>query len=442
MLKSPRFILAAAFVFRLWSLNTYVQQHPKRALGAIPFLFEPGNIAFSLYSGNGFGSPFRVETGPTAWMTPVYPGLLAGIFHLFGPYTFDAFLSAALANVAFSAFAVIPLYFAAKRLGGVNLAATAGWLWAIFPNALLLTYQALWDASLGALLATIILWATLALRESERVRDWIGYGLLWGLTLMTTAALGALLPFLLIWAGWKRRLGLAAIAAGVAVVCCVPWTVRNYRVFHTLVPLRTVMGLSMWLGNNEKANGIGTANLHPISNSAERARYIELGEIAYNAEKQSEALHFMAAHPVKTLEFSALRFVAIWSGGAAHPLADFLHPPDPSTSVLWFRWVLGFNLLAAVFSAIALILPGGFFNPKQRNPMGVPLAAYVLVFPLAYYITLAPPRYRHPIDPALMLLSAVTLQAICQTVYRRFVVKSPAASSTRAHTSRNISSEK
>lgn len=427
-LKNPRFILAAALLFRLWSLNTYVQQHSRQALGAIPFLFEPGNIAFSLYSGNGFASPFRVDTGPTAWMTPVYPSLLAGIFHLFGPYTFDAFLSAALANIAFSAFAVIPLYYAAKRLGNANLAATAAWLWAIFPNALLLTYQALWDASLGALLATLILWATLALRDSNRLRDWVAYGLLWGLTLMTTAALGALLPFLLIWAAGKYKLKPAAISLAVAILCCVPWTVRNYRVFHTLVPLRTVMGLSLWLGNNDKANGIGTANLHPISNSAERARYIQLGEIAYNAEKQSEALHFIAAHPLKTIEFSARRFVAIWSGGTAHPLTDFRHPPDSDT--LWFRWVLGFNLLAAIFSAIGVIL-----LIRSRNLMWVPLAAYVVIFPLAYYITLAPPRYRHPIDPVLMLLTAVTLQAICQTVYRRFVVRP-------AHISRKILSEK
>jgi len=34
------------------------------------------------------------------------------------------------------------------------------------------------------------------------------------------------------------------------------------------------------------------------------------------------------------------------------------------------------------------------------------------VFPFAYYLTLALPRYRHPIDPTLMLLTAVAISAI------------------------------
>jgi hypothetical protein len=287
------------------------------------------------------------------------------------------------------------------------VAATAAWLWAIFPNAILLTYQALWDASLGALLAALILVATLALRESEKVRDWVGYGLLWGFTLMTTAALGALLPFLLGWAAYgrtrlKSRVHLAIVALVVAVLCCVPWTVRNYRVFHTLVPLRTVMGLSLWLGNNPKADGISTANLHPIANSTERDLYISQGEIAYNTGKQRAALQFMASHPLKTLEFSRLRFVAIWAGGTAHPLTDFARHRD-----WWFRYVLSFNLLAAILAAVGVIVLW-----REKNPMWVPLAVFPLVFPLAYYVTLAPPRYRHPIDPVLMLLIAVALRAL------------------------------
>ncbi len=92
-----------------------------KLLGAIPFLFEPGNIAFSIASGHGFASPFRVETGPTAWMTPIYPEILAGIFQIFGKYTYNAFLAAALLNVAFSTLTCIPLYFAAKRIGGLTL---------------------------------------------------------------------------------------------------------------------------------------------------------------------------------------------------------------------------------------------------------------------------------------------------------------------------------
>jgi hypothetical protein len=36
-----------------------------------------------------------------------------------------------------------------------------------------------------------------------------------------------------------------------------------------------------------------------------------------------------------------------------------------------------------------------------------------VVFPWAYYLTLVVPRYRLPADPAVMLLTAVALRAIC-----------------------------
>ncbi len=358
-----------ALLVRLYCLSAYVEPRPRQALGAIPFLFEPGNIAFSLATGHGFASPFRVETGPTAWMTPVYPLILAAIFRIFGAYTYDAFLAAALLNVAFSALTCIPLYFAAKRTAGVGLAAVAAWLWVIFPQAVTLPYEALWDASLAAFLAAAILWATLAVAGSDRLRDWIAYGLLWGFALLTTAALAAVLPFLL---RWTKR-SQTWIAVGIVVLCCLPWTVRNYKIFRSLVPLRTVMGLSLWLGNNEHADGTSTSNLHPISNSTERSQYVEQGEIAYNREKQNEAIRYMAGHPGRTLQLMARRFVSIWSGGSVHPINEFMR-----TGSIRVRYTILFNIFAAFAGAAGIVI---LF--RRINPDAFPLAVFPVIYPLA-----------------------------------------------------------
>ncbi len=51
------------------------------------FGYEAGRIARSIVEGHGFGSPLFEDTGPTAWMTPVYPYLVAGVFKVFGVYT-------------------------------------------------------------------------------------------------------------------------------------------------------------------------------------------------------------------------------------------------------------------------------------------------------------------------------------------------------------------
>ncbi len=252
-------ILAVALGIRLAYAWHQIEVTPRLALQAVPFLYEPGDIAYSIAVGKGFGSPFRVDTGPTAWTTPIYPLLVAGVFQLFGTFNFHAFLASIGLNILFSVLTCVPVFYAGKRIAGIGLGATAAWMWAIFPNAAIIPFQWIWDTSLSGLLAAAIVWATLAVADSKRLRDWGAYGLLWGAALMTNATLLSGLPFLLGWMAyrqWKQTGGRAftnaAVAAGVIVLCCVPWTVRNYVVFHAFIPLRSPLGLQLWLGNNDQ----------------------------------------------------------------------------------------------------------------------------------------------------------------------------------------------
>jgi hypothetical protein len=398
-------ILVAALVIRAAFAWDYQSHTPHRALGAIPFLFESGNIAWSLASGHGFGWPLRVDTGPTAWMTPLYPLLLSAIMRVFGIYTFPSWVAAISMNICFSTLACIPLYYTGKRIGGTGLGAGAAWLWAVFPNAILLSFQSLWDTSLSALLGATAIWATLKLAGSARARDWSAYGFLWGVILMANAAVSSLLPLLLGWAAYRnRKTGLpflrnAGLACGVLLLCCVPWTIRNYLVFHSFVPLRSTLGLQLWVGNNPQAHVIWLGEQHPINNTPERIRYTQMGEIPYMAEKQRNAVHYMLTHPRHEAELIAGRFVMLWTGGTPHPIDDFL-----KSRSTWFRFVLLFNLCAA-FGALCGIV----FLFRGGNIYAFPLAAGPIVFPFAYYLTLALPRYRLPIDPTLMLLTAVAI---------------------------------
>ena len=60
---------------------------PEEVVGTIPFQTETGHIAYSVATGKGFSSPFQRDSGPTAWLTPVYPLIVTGIFKVFGVYT-------------------------------------------------------------------------------------------------------------------------------------------------------------------------------------------------------------------------------------------------------------------------------------------------------------------------------------------------------------------
>jgi hypothetical protein len=216
---------------------------------------------------------------------------------------------------------------------------------------------------------------------------------------MTNAAMAALLPFLLAWLAYRRGFPKALMAAAIALVCCIPWTIRNYSVFHGFIPLRSVLGLQLWVGNNPAAKVVWLGEHHPINDTAERERYQTMGEVAYMREKARAALLYMTTHPRREAGLIWGRFVSIWSGGTPSPLTDFFSP-----RTVWFRFVLLFNICAALGAVGGMI-----FLFRRGSPYAFPVAVYPIIYPWAFYLTLALPRYRHPIDPVLMLLTAVTL---------------------------------
>jgi hypothetical protein len=398
-------------------------------LGNVPFQQETGNIAYALAQGKGFSNVFRTETGPTAWLAPVYPLLVAAMFKLFGTFTARAFFAAVSLNILFSAAACVPIFFAGKRLGGLGMAAGAAWLWAVFPSAVMMPFEWIWDTSLSALFAALILWATLELRESERWLDWGVYGLLWGLALMTNPALGALLPFLLGWVvlrgrgegslRWKR----ATLAASVAALCCVPWTIRNYVAFHRVIPLRSNLPFELWLGNNDIFDEHARNGRKSITRTEEARRYTQLGETAYMAEKWQLARAFIWGHQGLELRLMGRRFVGFWTGTES-PVRNFR---ETDSSLI--RGILLSSFLTAIAALLGVIVlcggkkkitrgrrerrggreesSGTEQKTGMRREFVWPLAAFPLIFPCLYYLTHADLRYRHPIDPIVLLLTAI-----------------------------------
>jgi hypothetical protein len=424
-------ILAVAFVARLGFAIDQARKIPDVALARAPFENETGSIARAIATGRGFSNPFARETGPTAWLTPVYPLIVVLAYKIFGVYTIHAFYFLVFLNIIFSSAACVPIFYAAKRIAGIGVAAGAAWLWALFPNAIMTPFEWIWDTSLAALLAATILWATLKLAESRTLRDWCAYGLLWGFTLMTNPSLGSLLPFLIIWAvyqsWWKREpapsmrqplheprsanrdwLTRPAIAVALAILCCVPWTVRNYSVFHRVVPLRSNFPLELYIGNNENYD-----DQHPhypgmVTKDRETWRYLRMGETPFMDEEMRKAKKFIFAHPrVEAILFYE-RFVAFW-GGIPNPIDKFLATDS---------WLVRTLILCASLSGVGVLL-GIVALLWQRRPYTFPLAIFPVIFPFLYYITHTSLRYRHPIDPIILLLNAIAIGALVQFISRR-----------------------
>jgi Dolichyl-phosphate-mannose-protein mannosyltransferase len=432
-------ILAVALACRVGFAWDQQRRIPHQVLRTVPFAYEPGNIAFSLVTGHGYASPFHVETGPTAWEAPVYPLLIAAFFRIFGIYSIGAFAAAAVCNIVFSSLACVPIFFAGRRMAGIGVGAGAAWLWAVFPNGVILPFEWIWDTSLSGLLGATILWATLELGMRERrarVGAWWGYGLLWGFTLMTNPSFASLLPLMLAWMAWRWRraertedaeaaggravrgamwIAGPALALGIAALCCVPWTIRNYRALGTFVPLRSNLGLELWLGNNDEYRETWPGWLHPIDNTSERKLYAEMGEIAYMREKLHLAMDFILTHPAREARLFVTRAATVWVGSST-PWSQFR---ESKRAVVRLALVCNFVVTVGAIAGLAALF-------WRRNAYALVVAAFVVVFPLPYYFTRPLLRYRHPVDSAVMILTAV---AIAEFVQRRHAASGGGAAS-------------
>lgn len=376
-----------------------------------PYPFEAGWIAHSILAGKGFSSAFQVESGPTALLPPVYPYLLAGIFKVFGELSYRSIAAAATLNEIFSALTCIPIYFIAKRIGGVTLAAVAAWLWAFYPNAIYIPCYAIWYSTLSTLLVALSLWATFAVLDSSSSLAWFGYGALWGVGMLTNPAVGSISLSLLIWLAWnlypdrRRWFKLPLVAALGVILVCTPWTVRNYKVFGRLIPLRSNFGFELWTTScfpNDPAGGIMI-----YDDPAALARYVQIGEGAYMKEMERKAFQCILDGPREMPRLAYRNFLRTWFN-TDRPVHSLFF-----TTRSWFIR-LGTNIAFSLLSFAGLIL---LF--RERRAQAWPFAIVLSVFPLVYYITHSEQTYRFPIDPALMVLDGFMLCCIARIAKRR-----------------------
>ena len=358
------------------------------------FGWEIGRIAYSLATGHGFSSPFGGETGPSAWTAPVYPWVASLAFRAFGPYSHAASFSLLVFNSIFAALTCWPIVRIARRVFNETVAVWSGWVWALLPYIIYWSVRWVWETSLTAFLLALLFMLTLDMEGDDRLSSWLGYGLLWGAAGLTNPSTLSFLPFSGGWLAYqlirrgKRFLLPVALSAVMFWLVLMPWLARNYAVFGKPAFVRDNFGVELRCGNNPIAEGVWVALYHPSQNPLVYARYKDLGEAAFAAEQTRLAKQWIAEHPRKFLTISFRKFIFFWNG---LPRLSKIQALEQTKNSL--------------FLASSLFSLGGLLLAIKRRVHGVFLfASLVIFYPLVYYFTFPHPRYRHPIDPELLIL--------------------------------------
>jgi hypothetical protein len=389
--------------------------------------WEMGRIARALATGHGYADPFAGHTGPTAWVTPLYPLLMAFVFKLTGIYTLASAWILLTLNSLFSALTVFPIAAIARRSfaasgPAASVSRWAVWLWALYPAAMQYAVRWVWETSLSTLLFTCAFALALRMRQQALpdnpkrdpdrepgrriVRDWVLLGLIWGAIALANPALVLFLPFAGIWIltgqartlprPLPRALASAGLSAVIFLAILAPWMARNARVFHHFVPLRANFGAELCLGNGPGATGLLMEYDHPQKDPRQLRLYTAMGEYRYAQMRGELAKQTIGADRWLFMRNTLKRLDFFWFG-----------VPSASGNVA-SRF---FRSLSFGFLSTAGVL--GLLLALRRRVYGAWLFAFAfLTLPAVYYFVTVHARFRHPLEPLIAVLGVFLFQSV------------------------------
>lgn len=363
------------------------------------FGWEMGRIGAAIASGRGFSDPFGALTGPTAWEPPLYPYLIAGVFHYFGIYSRASALVLLTINSIFSALTCIPIFRIGRKIFSEKVAVGAAWTWALLPYVMYWCTRWVWETSLSALLMTVIFWLALTMEDRDRMKPWIEFGLLWGIAALNSTVLIAFLPASGLWA-WHRRakcgkrsLPGIVLASLIFVACVAPWTFRNYQTFGKFIFIRDNLGAELRLGNGHGADGTWLQYLHPTQDSYGMQLYESMGELGYIENRKEQAMEYIREDYPRFGVLCVKRFIYFWAG------------PPRLAQIWWLAQVKN-----SLFLASSVLMFWGLGRALRQRRRGAWLLFWViLLYPAIYYIVYPGQRYRHPIEPFMTILGVYIL---------------------------------
>jgi 4-amino-4-deoxy-L-arabinose transferase-like glycosyltransferase len=343
---------------------------------------------------------------PGAMHPPGYPSFLAVVFGLFG----DSLTAARLAQIPISLMCIALVFDLARRGFGYWPAFVSGAVCALHPTLVSYTHF-LWSETLFSALLLLSFWLLMQFDESKREPWLIAAGTVLGLAALTREMIVYFIPFTVLWLWLGDRAAVRTQLRRVVLLLCpvvlviLPWSVRNFRVFHRFVLISAQGWTVTAIGNLLPRDGSPLARDPASRELQQRLLHIE-DEIQRETVARAIALDLIAREQPWWI------FKKLWRD------TYLLFTPDSQLSRFlregWFRpemqpWAqklrsveLGFYVVQMLLGIAALWLV-----PAGRMKW---LAVAWIVFSLAVFVVaVADHRYRVPLLPLFALYAGPLL---------------------------------
>jgi len=362
-------------------------------------------LALRVLGGYGFTFPsdwwpMTRAGAPTAHCSFLYVLYLAGVYAVVGVHPLAARLLQALVAGVLGPWLAWRLgrRVATETVALAAAAITALYIYFIYYSAALMTEIFFILAVLAALERA------LALAERPSWGRALQLGLALGLAALLRQLILAFVPCLLLWLLWQARgrvrWGQLLAPLLVIALLILPWTVRNYRVFHRFVLLNTNAGFAFFWANHPIYGYDFPGLLPPDGPSYQDLIPMELrhlDEAAMERALMQRALGFIWEDPGRYLLLSLSKtreYFKFWPSAASGVVSNV-------SRVLSFGLFLPFMLYGLVRAA----------RDWRRWSL---LYLFVAVYTLIHLLSWALVRYRLPVDAVLIVFAGVAVQGLLE----------------------------
>lgn len=374
---------------------------------------------------------------------PAYPFFLAGVYYLSG----GSYLAARVVQMVLGLANCILAWRLGRRVfgsaTGLIFAALMACYWAfIYFEGELLEPVLLVTFGLS-LFYVLSLWS-----ERFTFARGIAGGVLLGLFALVRANILLFVPIVLAWSWWiarrrKDRRRLAPVGLGFAagiVLTIAPVTIRNWVVAKDVVLITSNIGISLYTGNHEGADGrytiipdlkeLGAGDDWTCFDYPKMAQGVErkLGRKVKHSEVSSyfvdRAMQFIRTHPAQALKLVAIKAALFW--GPQEVGSNKVIALEKSNSAT-LRYLPGFALplSLAIFGLLQFFLARR--RPSTQDEISpseagrrFEISMLILAFILTYFASYLPffvvGRYRIPVIPFLLLFGAYGLYCVGRRV--------------------------